>query len=104
MKIMSDEYCEEEPTRWQCPVCQDKLILGPAMTQEEKAWARAEGKKSYRNKWKHMVSHADLAWPGRSDLKVNASPPGWKKYSQEKQVDWIMERAREVAEELGVEL
>lgn len=88
---MSDNYCESKPTRWECPICHDKLILGPEMTREDKAWARAEGKKSFRNKWKHMLEHGD-----------EPTPKAWKKWTQDEQVQWIMATADEIADDLGV--
>jgi hypothetical protein len=95
---MRKDYCESKETEWECPVCHKILLVGPGMTQEEKRSRARKRKPSYRNKWKHLVNHYS------TEIKDECKTPSkWKEWDQEKQVDWIIMKAKEYCELKGVD-
>jgi hypothetical protein len=96
--MMRSDYCESEEKEWECPVCHKILLVGPGMTQEEKRSRARKRKPCYRNKWKHFVNHYNTEFKDQCK-----TPPTWKDWDQEKQVDWIIMKAKEYCELKEVE-
>jgi hypothetical protein len=70
------------------------------MSRKDKAIRRLKKLPDYKNIFKHILNHSQET---ADSARAWASPPKWKKMTQEQQATWIVNKAKEYLASLEVE-